>query len=639
MNHDNATQFSSIFDPKYMAIDLTPDTDGEASSSPDLAPFAFDPDSILDPSNIELAQQLVQSFSAMDESSTTTNEENNALLNFDPSNMNFEFITDLANQLNSIYGKSEEDATLTPELNAFAMEIAAPPSSQNHTSMKEKYLGTINLEISGAQHFEGHLIPGGDVTLSKLGPDMVQIRAQSRGELSNVGQLSKKEALWVVPLLESPKVKIAAHLPNDLDSDWFIIVKFYLLVLPGATDIVLEPLELSSFQSLSAALSKPLHDLIPLTIKQSGFLQGYFSSSPLSFSTNGLLPPMNLMDTNPVRSPRASLTTSGLLSPMNPKKRELTTSLPSIPTYGGPLKRPKLEIVGQRFLDTEFASTIETNPGEIQQLLSGLSTNNDQIPEMEPSELLMLSLRPYQKQALGWMVSRERSQSELMLISQQEKKKLPLPWKEYTTSTGLKYYFNSETKATTWDWPDQKQAVKHEVAKVAVRGGILADQMGMGKTIEILSVILTNQQQPPKEGETATGYSKTNLVVCPLSVLAQWLDEIRTHTAPGKLAIYVYHGTNRNRDPAFLAQQDVVLTTYSTLAAELPSEKKTLKRQRKTDQRPALLEMKWYRIILDEAHTIKDRSTRTAKAAFALRAERRWCVTGKLLSPTRFRHF
>ena len=38
--------------------------------------------------------------------------------------------------------------------------------------------------------------------------------------------------------------------------------------------------------------------------------------------------------------------------------------------------------------------------------------------------------------------------------------------------------------------------------------------------------------------------------------------------------------------------------------------------------------MNWFRIILDEAHTIKDRATRTAKATFALRAERRWCVTG-----------
>lgn len=44
--------------------------------------------------------------------------------------------------------------------------------------------------------------------------------------------------------------------------------------------------------------------------------------------------------------------------------------------------------------------------------------------------------------------------------------------------------------------------------------------------------------------------------------------------ASGHISIYVYHGANRVRDPAFLAKHDVVITTYSTLAAELPSEKK-----------------------------------------------------------------
>ncbi len=184
--------------------------------------------------------------------------------------------------------------------------------------------------------------------------------------------------------------------------------------------------------------------------------------------------------------------------------------------------------------------------------------------------------------------------------------------------------------------------ISQEKPKVSVRGGILADQMGMGKTIEVLSLILTNHRYADSYGEDITATSKTNLVICPLSVLTQWLDEIRSHTANGHISIYVYHGTNRIRDPSFLSKHDVVLTTYSTLAAELPSEKKAgkegvpkeieikLKRARKNgeSQPSALLQVNWYRVILDEAHTIKDRTTRTAKAAFALKAERRWAVTG-----------
>ena len=59
------------------------------------------------------------------------------------------------------------------------------------------------------------------------------------------------------------------------------------------------------------------------------------------------------------------------------------------------------------------------------------------------------------------------------------------------------------------------------------------------------------------------------------------------------------------------------------------AEAKAKRQQRKGDpQGAALIQVPWYRVILDEAHTIKDRSTRTAKAAFALKAQRRWAVTG-----------
>jgi hypothetical protein len=60
---------------------------------------------------------------------------------------------------------------------------------------------------------------------------------------------------------------------------------------------------------------------------------------------------------------------------------------------------------------------------------------------------------------------------------------------------------------------------------------------------------------------------------------------------------------------------------------QIPSDK-PVKRVRKDDTNAApLLRIRWHRVVLDEAHVIKDRSTRTAKAAFALSAECRWAVT------------
>lgn len=137
--------------------------------------------------------------------------------------------------------------------------------------------------------------------------------------------------------------------------------------------------------------------------------------------------------------------------------------------------------------------------------------------------------------------------------------------------------------------------------------------------------------------------SRATLIVCPLSVLTQWKLEIYNNTPENHLKVYVYHGANRNRDPERIAATyDVVLTTYATLASDFavtpdgkhlrevsskPSSAASRKRTAHSHE-PTLFEISWFRVILDEAHVIKDRSTRTAKAAFAIAAERRWCVTG-----------
>jgi SWI/SNF-related matrix-associated actin-dependent regulator of chromatin subfamily A3 len=174
--------------------------------------------------------------------------------------------------------------------------------------------------------------------------------------------------------------------------------------------------------------------------------------------------------------------------------------------------------------------------------------------------------------------------------------------------------------------------------------------------------------------------SRATLVVCPLSTVANWEDQFREHwsgpvrvsggsgssTNPdlsgtqttltamftngadadgppsddgnivsrGKkgtpLRVYVYHGNARRPDPAFLADFDVVITTYSTLASEYSKQTRSLddgddaasdsgiettskpakhtkigKRKRPTNNRTEatspLQSVHWFRIVLDEA--------------------------------------
>jgi len=57
----------------------------------------------------------------------------------------------------------------------------------------------------------------------------------------------------------------------------------------------------------------------------------------------------------------------------------------------------------------------------------------------------------------------------------------------------------------------------------------------------------------------------------------------------------------------------------------LAGKKSTASKSKKKD---ALFKVKWWRIVLDEAHNIKNRSTKAAQACCALEGKYRWCLTG-----------
>lgn len=107
------------------------------------------------------------------------------------------------------------------------------------------------------------------------------------------------------------------------------------------------------------------------------------------------------------------------------------------------------------------------------------------------------------------------------------------------------------------------------------------------------------------------------LIVCPLSVLSNWTDQICSHIHTDvSLQVYMYYGAERLRDVNFLRQQDIVLTTYPTLTNDY----------RRLDS--PLHRIKWLRVILDEGHTIRNPQTSLTKAMIDLVAKRRWVLTG-----------
>lgn len=159
------------------------------------------------------------------------------------------------------------------------------------------------------------------------------------------------------------------------------------------------------------------------------------------------------------------------------------------------------------------------------------------------------------------------------------------------------------------------------------KGGLLADDMGLGKTLQTISLIITNQK-PQKDDKnwkkSFEGTERTTLVVAPLALIRQWEHEIKEKVLDTHgLDVLVHHGPQRTKNPKDLAPYDVVITTYQILVSEHGNSSDDDK-----GTKVGCFGLHWWRVVLDEAHTIKNRLAKSTKACCALRSEYRWCLSG-----------
>ncbi|KAF7306156.1 hypothetical protein HMN09_00770900 [Mycena chlorophos] len=152
------------------------------------------------------------------------------------------------------------------------------------------------------------------------------------------------------------------------------------------------------------------------------------------------------------------------------------------------------------------------------------------------------------------------------------------------------------------------------------RGAICADAMGLGKTLTMLALILVTKKQ------ASPGYSNSTLIVAPLSVLSNWEKQIQDHCLPGALTYYVYHGKYSPR-------------SLSLMPTETASEKKREISAAELQRYDVVIATYQTRVILDEAHTIRNPKTKLAKGAFALEAERRWALAATPIDLGSLLHF
>lgn len=110
-------------------------------------------------------------------------------------------------------------------------------------------------------------------------------------------------------------------------------------------------------------------------------------------------------------------------------------------------------------------------------------------------------------------------------------------------------------------------------------------------------------------------YRGGTLVICPASLVCQWENEVDTKVARNRLSVCVHHGNNRDTKPKHLRSYDVVVTTYNIAA-----------REHKTSG--AIFGLNWRRIILDEAHVVRNHKAQSSIAVCELLGKYRWALTG-----------
>lgn len=180
--------------------------------------------------------------------------------------------------------------------------------------------------------------------------------------------------------------------------------------------------------------------------------------------------------------------------------------------------------------------------------------------------------------------------------------------------------------------------------------GLLAEEMGLGKTFEIMALITINRrilkdEEPQNfliDNSKLIAMCKTTLIVCPLSILRQWISEIN-YNSPS-LTIYYYKGFNnmktefQTEDPNELARilkgYDIVITSYSTVSSEIhyaqyaTSSRSNRRQNLRYDYSSPLSLLQFFRIILDEVQMLRGGSTKAAKCTSLLHRVHTWGVSG-----------
>ena len=251
-------------------------------------------------------------------------------------------------------------------------------------------------------------------------------------------------------------------------------------------------------------------------------------------------------------------------------------------------------------------------------------------PSLPPLSELKCNLLPFQARAVRWMLQREEGD----FATAREPLGLPYGFVKCIDGDGRTCFLSRFLGAATSD------AGMTEPIQNGLKGGILSEEMGLGKTVEMIALMCLNKKPDTVDVTAIEGQhptSRATLIVTPPAILQQWKNELES-LAPD-MHVYIYDGLKVEAEKADheellrrFSRQDVVLTTFNVLSKEIHYAEKyerDLRHAKRYERRVSpLTRMLWWRVVLDEAQMIEGGVNNAAKVATLIPREHAWCVSG-----------
>lgn len=234
---------------------------------------------------------------------------------------------------------------------------------------------------------------------------------------------------------------------------------------------------------------------------------------------------------------------------------------------------------------------IELDQNQMQKMLEFWQNNHQENPEMSLLELMKIATEEVDMfevehdDSLAQMMAQLTDTNQLELIDNpdnfqgqlREYQKRGVSWLKFLEQLGL--------------------------------NGCLADDMGLGKTVQVIAHLVKEKNDNEDNEEVLP-----TLLIAPTSVLGNWYKEVEKF-AP-QLRVIIHHGGNRITEEKTFKKEavnyDLIITSFTLARKDL-----TLFNQ-----------VKWQRIVLDEAQNIKNPNTAQTKAILKLKANYRLALTG-----------